>query len=174
VSAVTAASPKGLTGLVESTKVLVIDDDLYMRKVIRSLLLAVGIKNIYEASNGTDGLDGICTVVPDIVVLDWEMPDINGTEFMRIVRSPDSFPFPAVPIIMLTGHVERDRVIQAVRLGVHEFLCKPVSAKALLERIISIRAKPRPMVRIGDYYGPEPRKMAHEVKAAATETAWIG
>lgn len=156
------ASQKRLAELVETTKVLVIDDDLYMRKVIRSLLLAVGIKNVHDAANGAEGLDAICTLVPDVAVLDWEMPDINGAEFMRMVRSPDTFPFPGVPIIMLTGHVERERVIEAVRLGVHEFLCKPVSAKSLLERIVSIRAKPRRIVRIGDYYGPEPRKTANE------------
>ena len=46
-----------------------------------------------------------------------------------------------------------------MRLGVNEFLCKPVSAKALLDRIISILAKPRPIVQLGDYYGPEPRKL---------------
>ena len=60
---------------------------------------------------------------------------------------------------MLTGHGERSRVVEAVRLGVHEFLLKPVSCNALLARIVSVLAKPRPMVRRGDYYGPEPRKL---------------
>jgi CheY-like chemotaxis protein len=169
-------TPRAVAGLVVSTKVLVIDDDPYMRKVIRSLLLATGIKKIHEASNGMNGLDAICGVVPDVVILDWEMPDINGAEFMRIVRSPDSFPMPDVPVVMLTGYVERERVIEAIRLGVHEFLCKPVSAKSLLERIVAIRAKPRPMVKIGDYYGPEPRKTLAKPANAdqALETAWVG
>ena len=63
---------------------------------------------------------------------------------------------------MLTGHVERWRVIEASRLGVNEFLKKPVSGKALLDRIVAILTQPRAMVRLGDYYGPEPRKLFFE------------
>src|SRR5262249_7059491 len=94
-----------------------------------------------------------------VVILDWEMPLLSGAELVRIVRSPGVFPVPDVPIIMLTGHVERWRIIEASRLGVNEFLKKPVSAKALFERMLSIVAKPRRIVRMGDYYGPEPRKL---------------
>ena len=59
---------------------------------------------------------------------------------------------------MLSSHGERWRVLEAVRLGVNEYLRKPVSAHHLLERLISILAKPRPIVQVGDYYGPEPRR----------------
>lgn len=173
MDATTPPRSKDLAGLVQATKVLVIDDDLYMRKVLRTMLQSVGLKDIHDAANGAEGLDAICTLSPDVVILDWEMPDINGAEFMRIVRSPESFPLHAVPVVMLTGHVGRERVIEAVRLGVHEFLCKPVSAKSLLDRIVSIRAKPRAMIRIGDYYGPEPRKMAHEMPAKAAMPAEV-
>jgi DNA-binding response OmpR family regulator len=167
---------KDLQELVRSTRVLVVDDDYYMRKVIRSLLQANGIRTYYDAADGLSGLEAIITLNPDVVILDWDMPDINGFEFMRIVRSPLTFPLPAVPIVMLTGHVERERVIEAVRLGVNEFLCKPVSAKALYERIVAIRAKPREMVRIGDYYGPAPRKVPANMEAFggdSGEPVWL-
>ena len=59
---------------------------------------------------------------------------------------------------MLTGHGERWRIVEAIKLGVNEFLCKPVSAKALLDRIISILLKPRESVQYGNYYGPAPRR----------------
>jgi len=104
---------------------------------------------------------------PDIVILDWEMPLLNGAELVRIVRSPVVFPIPDVPIIMLTGHVERWRVIEATRLGVHEFLKKPVSGKSLLDRMLSIVTDPRPMVRLGDYYGPEPRRRYDPIQKPA-------
>ena len=93
------------------------------------------------------------------MILDWEMPLLNGPEFVRIVRSPGVFPMPDIPIIMLSGYGERWRIIEAVRLGVNEFLCKPVSAKSLFERLISIVVKPRPSVHMGNYHGPEPRKL---------------
>lgn len=169
--------PKYVEDLVRSTNVLIIDDDYYMRKVIRSLLLAIGVKKIHDAADGRTGLESICSITPDVVILDWEMPDINGNEFMRIVRSPETFALPGVPIIMLTGHVERERVVEAVRLGVNEFLCKPVSARSLLERIATIRVKPRPVVRMGDYYGPEPRKLFPELVRAISDqptvTTWV-
>jgi len=153
------AEPKDVNELVTSTRVLVIDDDYFMRKVVRSLLLAVGIKDVHDVANGVDGLEAIPNINPDVVILDWEMPHLTGGEFMRIVRSPKNFSKPHLPVIMLTAHVTRDRVVEAVRLGVNEFLSKPVSAKLLQQRIMSVRANPRPMVQIGDYYGPEPRKV---------------
>ena len=85
---------------------------------------------------------------------------MSGAELVRIVRSPGVFPVPDVPIIMLSGHGERWRVVEAVRLGVNEYLIKPVSAKALYDRLVSITLQPRPTVQLGDYYGPEPRKLA--------------
>ena len=145
--------------LVQTIDVLIVDDNQYMRKVIRNLLVNLGVKNIHEAPDGIAGLDAIRLYAPDVVILDWEMPLLTGAELVRIVRSPGVFPVSDVPIIMLTGHGERWRVVEAARLGVNEFLKKPVSGKALLDRIVSIIAKPRPMVRMGSYYGPEPRKL---------------
>lgn len=143
--------------LVERLKVLVVDDEPSMRKVVRALLQSLGVKEIYEAAEGNAGLDKICMRAPDLVILDWEMPRPNGPEFMQAVRSPDRFPLPDVPVIMLTGYSERSRVIEAMRLGVNEFLVKPVSSTSLLARIVSILVHPRPMIRRGDYYGPAPR-----------------
>lgn len=141
-------------------KVLIVDDEHTMRKVTRSLLQAIGVKKIHEANDGRSGLEAICTLAPDIVILDWEMPSPNGAEFVRQVRSPGRFPFPDVPIIMLTAFAERSRVVEAVRLGVNEFLLKPVSSKALAARLVSILAKPRRMVKKGEYYVPEPRNIS--------------
>ena len=142
---------------IANLKVLVVDDELTMRKVTRSLLQAIGVQAIFEAHDGRAGLDAVCAMTPDIVILDWEMPSPNGPEFMRHLRSPANFPLPDVPVIMLTAYGERSRVVEAVRLGVNEYLLKPVSSSALLARLIAILTKPRRMVKNGDYYGPEPR-----------------
>jgi two-component system, chemotaxis family, chemotaxis protein CheY len=144
----------------DALKVLVVDDEPAMRKVTKALLQAIGVKDIYEANDGRSGLEAICRRTPDVVILDWEMPSPNGPEFVREVRSPGRFPLPDVPIIMLTAYGERSRVVEAVRLGVNEFLLKPVSSKALLARFVSILATPRRMVKNGDYYGPEPRRVS--------------
>ncbi len=159
---------KQIENIIQSVCVLVVDDNQYMRKMIRNLLVNCGIKDIYEAADGIAALDSIRTMAPDIVILDWEMPLLSGPELVRIVRSPGVFPMPDIPIIMLTGHCERWRVVEAVRLGVNEYLTKPVSAKALYDRLVSITMQPRPVVQLGDYYGPEPRKL---VTDAADEAA---
>ena len=99
-------------------------------------------------------------LAPDVVILDWEMPGMHGSECVRQVRAPATFPSPAVPIVVLTGHGERACVTEAVRLGAHEYLLKPVSSSALLARLIAVLSKPRNMVKRGDFYGPEPRKLA--------------
>lgn len=138
-------------------KVLVVDDEHYMRKVVRTLLMSVGVRTIYEAADAVAGLDAIRTMSPDVVIVDWEMPGLDGRGFVRVVRSPETFPYPDVPIIMLTGHGERSRVIEAMQCGVHEFLLKPVSSQALADRLSAVLNNPRKLIRSGDYYGPEPR-----------------
>jgi two-component system, chemotaxis family, chemotaxis protein CheY len=141
-------------------RVLIVDDEFTMRKVTRSLLQAIGVQTIYEANDGRSGLEAIGTVGPDVIILDWEMPSPNGPEFVRTVRSPGTFALPDVPIIMLTGYGERSRVVEAVKLGVNDFLVKPVSTRALMGRLVSLIVKPRKMVKKGDYYGPEPRQLS--------------
>src|ERR1700728_2299696 len=154
------AAANQIAARLEATKVLIVDDEHCMRKVARSLLQTIGVRNIHEANDGRSGLAAICTLAPDVVILAWQMPGLDGPEFMRRVPLPLGFPFPDVPVIMLTGYGERSRVLEAVRLGVNEFLLKPVSSKALLARFVSLMTKPRQMVRKGDYYGPEPRRLS--------------
>jgi len=143
--------------LIQQLAVLVVDDNAFMRNLVRHLLLGLGVKTIHEAGDGVTALELIRTVNPDIVVLDLEMPMLNGAELVRIVRSPGVFPVPDVPIIVLTAHGERRRIVEAAKLGINEFLCKPVSAKALHDRLLSILLKPRASVKLGNYYGPAPR-----------------
>ena len=146
-----------MAAIFASTKVLVVDDEFYMRKVVRTLLVSIGIGTVVEAQDGAEGLEHIRREPPDIVIVDWQMPGLDGPSFVRKVRSPATFCHPDVPIIMLTGHGERSRVLEAAQLGVNEFLLKPVSAKALEERLVALIAHPRRMVHSNGYYGPEPR-----------------
>lgn len=153
-----------------SAKIVVVDDEHYMRKVVRTMLLGIGVREVHEAPDGMAGLELIRQVNPSVVILDWQMPGMDGSTFVRTVRSPGSFPYPDVPIIVLTGHGERSRVVAAVKLGVNEFLLKPVSVKALQARIASVLTKPREVVKSGSYYGPVPRRLATGIHADNDET----
>jgi two-component system, chemotaxis family, chemotaxis protein CheY len=97
------------------------------------------------------------------------MPVLNGIEVLRIVRSPGVFPRPNLPVIMLTARAQRAHVNEALRAGANEFLLKPTSPKALCNRLISIVFKPRPMVTLGTYYVPQPRRMSTPREAALRE-----
>ena len=148
-----------------AAKVVVVDDEHYMRKVVRTMLMSIGMRDVHEAPDGAAGLELIRAMKPDVVILDWQMPGLDGPSFVRMVRSPATFPYPDVPIIMLTGHGERSHVIEAVKIGVNEFLLKPVSVKALQDRVIAVLTKPRQIMKNGDYYGPAPRKLATAIHA---------
>jgi CheY-like chemotaxis protein len=154
----TATGSKNVEKLLQALGVLIVEDNPYMRKVIRNLLTTIGVKRVFEAADGIEGLDAIRTTTPDVVLLDWEMPLLSGAELVRIVRSPGAFPTPDLPIIIITAHGERWRVMEAMRLGVNEYLVKPVSAQSLRDRLITVTANPRPIVRHKGYYGPEPRR----------------
>ncbi len=153
-------SAENVKPIFERAKILVVDDAYCTRKVIHALLLAMGCTRIYEASNGASGLEAVRAIDPDLILLDWAMPGMDGAEFVRRMRSPKGSPQPNVPVVMLTSHGERSRVLEAVGLGVHEFLLKPVSSAALEARMLSVLSKPRSMARRGDDFESEPRLLA--------------
>jgi two-component system, chemotaxis family, chemotaxis protein CheY len=127
--------------LIGRAKVLIVDDEYHTRKTIRALLLAMGCTRIHEAVDGGGGLDAIRAFSPDVVLLDWDMPGMDGAEFVKRLRTECAHPRRKVAIIMLTGHGERSRVLEAVRSGVHEFLLKPPSRAALKARLLSVLAR---------------------------------
>jgi len=142
----------------EGIVVLIADNNSYLRRLTRMMLTNLGVKSIYETADGVATIDAIRTINPDVLILEWELPILDGCEVMRIVRSPGVFPKPGLPVIMMTDCGARSRVTTAIRLGVHEFLVKPVSPKTLQQRMLGIILNPRAMVRAGKYYIPMPRR----------------
>jgi two-component system, chemotaxis family, chemotaxis protein CheY len=153
-------SGRKLEKLIEPLAFLVVDADQYMRKLTRMMLMNIGAKSIFEAADGVVALDVIRNVNPDVMLMDWDIPVLSGPQVMHIVRSPGLFTKPSLPIIMLTSRTSRARVNEALKLGVNEVLAKPTSSKMLEDRLLSILVKPRPMVQIGKYLVPEPRRPA--------------
>jgi CheY-like chemotaxis protein len=143
---------------IESLVVLIADSNPYLRRLTRMMLTNLSIKAIYEAPDGATAIDAIRNVNPDVLIMDWDMSVLDGPEVMRIVRSPGMFPKANLPIVMLSDRGLHSRVTAAVRLGVHEFLVKPVSPKTLQQRLLGIILNPRPMVRAGKFYIPMPRR----------------
>jgi DNA-binding response OmpR family regulator len=133
-----------------SIRVLIAADNQYWRKLIRNLLVNVGIQRIDEVVDGLAGFEAIKSLEPDIAILDWDLPLLNGAELVRIVRAPGMLAKPAMPIIMFGASAERRRIAEAKQLGVDVYLIMPISAKTLLERIVSLLTKSRPAAAPGD------------------------
>jgi CheY-like chemotaxis protein len=137
---------------------LVIDDNAHMRRILRTLLHGFGARDVYEAEDGAAGLEAFTHYVPDIVLTDWAMPIFDGLELAQMIRQPGANANPFTPIIMLTGHSEKRRVMAARDAGITEFMVKPISAKALYQRILNIVANPRPFIKTKSYFGPDRRR----------------
>jgi two-component system, chemotaxis family, chemotaxis protein CheY len=159
---------KTIEKLLQGLNILIVDGNHYMRRLTRTMLMNLGAKSVVEAADGLAALEQIRTCDPDVMFLDWDMPALDGMEVVRIIRSPGVFPRPNLPIIMLTNRAQRSSVMQALRAGVHEFLLKPTSPKALRDRLTSIAVKPRPMVKLGDFYVPQPRRSPAGIDLART------
>jgi DNA-binding response OmpR family regulator len=87
------------------------------------------------------------------------MPMIDGPQFVQMVRTPDKFPVPDTPIIILSAHSDQWRVVESARIGANEFVRKPVSIKTLGDRIVAILSRPKPTVKLAGYCGPAPRRV---------------
>nr|WP_319485590.1 response regulator [uncultured Cohaesibacter sp.] len=140
---------------------LIVEDNAHMRRVVRTLINSFGAREITEAEDGASGLEMFQTNSPDIVITDWFMPIFSGIDLTRMMRHPETSANPTVPIIMLTGHSEKRKVMEARDAGVTEFLCKPISANALYARVANCVVNPRYFVKAGGFYGPDRRRFSN-------------
>ena len=141
----------------EALRVLLVDDNPHMRAIVASILKGVGVRQVCEAQDGAEGLQVLRGWPADLAIVDFQMTPLDGACFTRLVRnSPDSENI-YLPIIMMTGFADRGRVFEARDAGVTEMIAKPVTARAILDRIETVIMRPRPFVRTADYFGPARR-----------------
>lgn len=131
---------------------------MHMRLLLRSILNAFRFDKVREADNVADAFKLLQRGTVDFAILDWHMIPMDGLDFIRLVRTAKDSPNPYLPIIMLTGHTELERVMEARDAGANEVMAKPVSPRALMSRIVSIIEHPRPFVRSNRYFGPDRRR----------------
>jgi two-component system chemotaxis response regulator CheY len=134
--------------------VLVIDDIIGMRSIMKAVLRALGFLVIRQANDAVEALKIIPDIKPDLIITDIKMPVIDGVTFVRNLRADESNPFSEVPIIVATGHTEERHVKACLEAGVDQFLAKPITGKALADRITRALSPRRQFIRTGDYNGP--------------------
>jgi len=139
-------------------RILLADDSQNMRRIVTSVLGGIGIETIYETASGKAALQVLKSFRPDIAIIDYTMAPINGVEFTRLLRNSPETPHPFLPIVMISGHSSLSRVTEARDAGVNEFLVKPITPRALLERLESVVMKPRQFIRCRTFFGPDRRR----------------
>ncbi|PID26450.1 MAG: two-component system response regulator [Candidatus Cloacimonadota bacterium] len=117
-------------------KILVVDDSPTMRRIVINSLKRIGYKDICEGGNGIEGLDQLQTGGIGLIVTDWNMPEMNGLEFVKKVRA--SSEWGSIPILMVTTRSVQGDVIEAMKAGVNSYIVKPFTPPVLKEKIESI------------------------------------
>jgi two-component system, chemotaxis family, chemotaxis protein CheY len=112
-------------------RVLLIDDSKTMRMIERAALEQVGAFEFEEAHDGLDALSKVVAFKPDLILVDWDMPVMDGLTFVRHFRAQDQ----RTPVVMVTTESERTRVLEAIEAGVNNYIVKPLTPRVLAERL---------------------------------------
>lgn len=144
----------------KNLSVLLIEDVQAMQELTKQALEGLGVGTVYTASDGHEGFKALRENDPDIVICDWDMPNCDGLEFLKEVRTNALAPNRMVPVIMVSGYSAIKRVVEARDSGMTEYMVKPFSAKDLAQRISYVINKPRDFVEVEEdaYIGPDRRR----------------
>jgi two-component system, chemotaxis family, chemotaxis protein CheY len=116
---------------------LIVDDQPFTRRLVRSMLHGFGSREVYESASGVEGLEIARTTKPNIIITDLIMPDIDGLRFIKTLKNP-SAETSRIPIIVLSGYLTKTATLAINESGADELLVKPVSPKALYEHVSRI------------------------------------
>lgn len=139
--------------------VLIIDDNEHTVHLLTRMLHGFGIQSVSSAKDGSTAFPLLKIKKLDLIICDWAMKPIDGITFARRVRRDPKSPCPFVPIIMVTGHTDVERVIEARNAGVNDFLAKPIAPATLLHHMISALKQPRDFIKTAKYFGPDRRRV---------------
>ena len=118
-------------------KILLVDDSRTIRNIQKKALAGMGMTDVVEAADGLEALACIKAQRPDLILVDWNMPNMDGITLVRKVRESDK----ALPMIMVTTEAEKQRVVEALKAGVNNYVVKPFTAETLGEKIKQTMAK---------------------------------
>ena len=120
-------------------KVLAVDDSATMRRIIKNQLKQSGIEDVDEAENGREALTLLGRGQYDLLITDWNMPEMSGIDFIRTVRSmPD---IKDTPVLMVTTNAAKDDIVEALKAGVNSYVVKPFTPDTMKEKIEAVLAR---------------------------------
>ena len=115
---------------------LVVDDSTTMRRIIINTLNKLGYTEVVEAGNGREGIDRVNEGPVDLVITDWNMPEMSGIEFIRALRAMDGKQ--QLPVLMVTTNAAKDDIVEALRAGVTNYVVKPFTSDTIKEKIDAV------------------------------------
>jgi two-component system chemotaxis response regulator CheY len=118
---------------------LVVDDSTTMRRIIVNTLNKLGYQDVVEARNGREGLEQVSAADVDLVITDWNMPEMNGIDFIRALRALDKMK--ETPILMVTTNAAKDDIVVGLRAGVTSYIVKPFTPDTFREKIDAVLAR---------------------------------
>lgn len=126
----------GLDQVDKSMQILVVDDFSTMRRIIRNLLRELGFSNFDEAEDGVQALQKLRAKPFDLVVSDWNMPNMQGIDLLRAIRADPRLRY--TPVLMVTAEAKRENILEAAKAGVNGYIVKPFNAETLREKLDAI------------------------------------
>lgn len=147
-----------LDPMMSDLRVLIVDDNDHMRRLLRGILESLGIRQVRDVENGMMALNDSRLNLPDVIITDMMMSPIDGLEFSRMLRDDTTHPATRVPVMMITGFAEKQTVEAARDAGVSEFLAKPVTVDGVAARLRSVVENPRTFIRSSSFAGPDRRR----------------
>jgi CheY-like chemotaxis protein len=136
---------------------MVVDDSPFGLDLTTVALRGFGIQVRYPCASAADAIRILQDHTIDLILVDCEMPGMDGHEFVRWVRNSGLEPNAYIPIIMTAAHVRKSKVVDVRDCGANYLVTKPFSASSLLERLIWVARDTRPFLEVGDYKGPDRR-----------------
>ncbi|OQW35762.1 MAG: histidine kinase [Nitrospira sp. SG-bin1] len=114
-------------------KILVVDDMVTMRRIVKNILKQLGFANLDEAENGQEALQKLRADTFGFVVSDWNMPVMTGIDMLRAIRADEKLK--TLPVLMVTAEAQQANLVEAVQAGVSNYIVKPFTAEIMQEKI---------------------------------------
>ncbi|RLA95294.1 MAG: response regulator [Deltaproteobacteria bacterium] len=122
----------------EAMKILIVDDFATMRKILKNILKELGYTDLLEAEDGQAALEILRREKVDLVISDWNMPNMDGLSLLKAIRSDEALK--DTPVLMVTAEAQKQNVLEAVKAGVNNYVVKPFTPEVIQEKISKIFA----------------------------------
>lgn len=161
-------SPNAIVNLTRAN-VVIIDDNPYALRLMVQMMMGFGVRSHHEYQTIAEAKEHLCSLPVDLIIVDCDMPEMDGYDFVRWLRRSKLEANAYCPVIMLAGHTKISKVKKARDCGSNFIIARPIAPAVLMDRIVWIARDQRSVLEAGDYIGPDRRFKDGEPPAATEE-----